>query len=123
MAISKAKNIWGWVLLGILGLLFLFAGAGKLTGSADLMFEAWGYAAWFATVIGVLEVAGGIGLLIPRLAKPAMGGLGIIMLGAAYTHLVSGEAAQVIRPLFFLILLGVACWLRIQTKEASVRSD
>ena len=123
MAISRTKNIWSWVLLGILGLLFLVAGAGKLAGSADLMFEEWGYAAWFAMVIGALEVAGGIGLLIPRLAKPAIGGLGIIMLGAAYTHLVSGEAPQVIRPLVFFILLGVAFWLRMETRQVSGHSD
>lgn len=51
------------------------------------MFVSWGYPAWFATVIGALEIAGAVGVLIPRIAHLAAAGLFIIMTGALYTVL------------------------------------
>jgi uncharacterized membrane protein YphA (DoxX/SURF4 family) len=46
-----------------------------------------GYSAWFLYLIAVLEIAGAVGLLIPRLAPFAAAGLIIIMFGAMYTHI------------------------------------
>jgi uncharacterized membrane protein YphA (DoxX/SURF4 family) len=76
------------------------------------MFEGWGYAAWFATLIGVLELAGAIGLIVPRTTRWAILGLTAIMLGAAYTHLANGEGVQVVRPLVFLAGLWGLWFLR-----------
>ncbi len=88
------------------------AALGKFAGAQTAMFEGWGYAAWFATVIGVFELLGAIGLLIPRLTRPAIYGLTGIMIGAAYTHLANGEAPQLVRPLIFTALLWSIWWLR-----------
>ncbi len=85
---------------------------GKFAGAQTAMFEGWGYAAWFATVIGVFELLGAIGLLILRLTRPAIYGLTGIMIGAAYTHLANGEAPQLVRPLIFTALLWSIWWLR-----------
>lgn len=109
---SKGKNIVSWVLAAVLGAMFLLAGAGKLGGGATEMFTGWGYPAWFATLIGISEVLGGIGLLIPRTRRLAIMGLTVIMLGAAYTHVANGEAVEVVRPLGFLAALWLLMWLR-----------
>lgn len=112
MADSKAVNISSWVLVVLLALGFLLAGVGKLTGAQTAMFQGWGYAPWFAILIGVLEMAGAIGLLIPKMTRLAIYGLSGLMLGACYTHLANAEAAQLIRPLLFMAVLWVVWWLR-----------
>ncbi|MEZ5427266.1 MAG: DoxX family protein [Pyrinomonadaceae bacterium] len=112
MGTSKVKSIISWVLVVLLALLFAAASLGKLTGAAGPMFEKWGYPAWFALFIGVCELAGAVGLLIPKLTKWAILGLTAIMLGAAYTHLANGEGLQVLRPLIFGAFLWVVWFLR-----------
>ena len=112
MNLSKVRIVAGWVLTVLLALGFLAASAGKLTGAATPMFAHWGYPAWFATLIGILELAGAVGLLIPRMTRYAVLGLTVVMCGAAYTHLANHEGLQVLRPAIFLVLLWVAWWLR-----------
>lgn len=118
---SKVPYILSWIFAVILALLFLIAGAWKLAGGALPMFAQWGYPAWFAIFIGVAEVAGAVGLLIPKLMRYAIIGLTIIMIGAAYTHLANGEGTQVLRPLIYLVFLWLAFYLRGygSTREAS----
>jgi len=112
MAGSKTVNISSWVLVVLLAIGFLLAGIGKLTGAQTEMFQGWGYAAWFATLIGALELAGAVGLLIPKLTRLAIYGLTGLMIGACYTHVANAEAGQLIRPLLFMALLWVVWWLR-----------
>ena len=112
MATSKAKFIASWVLIGLVAVGFLLAGLGKLTGSAGPMFEGWGYPSWFATLIGVLELAGAIGLLIPKTTRWAVLGLTFLMFGAAFTHVTNGEASQLARPGLFLMVMWAGLWLR-----------
>ena len=56
MTTSKVKNLTSWVLVLLLAVGFLMAALGKLTGAAAPMFEGWGYAPWFATLIGIFLV-------------------------------------------------------------------
>jgi uncharacterized membrane protein YphA (DoxX/SURF4 family) len=109
---SKGRTVVSWILRVVLAALFILASTGKLTGAATEMFAGWGYPGWFAMLIGVLELAGGIGLLIPKTMRPAILGLTVVMLGAAYTHLAAGEGVQVIRPLLFAAGLWGAWFLR-----------
>jgi uncharacterized membrane protein YphA (DoxX/SURF4 family) len=76
------------------------------------MFTHWGYPAWFATLIGILELTGAVGLLIPRITRYAILGLTVIMFGAAYTHLANHEGIQVLRPVIFLAVLWAIWGLR-----------
>jgi putative oxidoreductase len=117
MATSKAKSIASWVLIGLVAVGFLLAALGKLTGAAGPMFESWGYPSWFATLIGVLELAGAIGLLVPKTTRYAVFGLTLLMLGAAYTHVSNGEASQLARPSLFLVVMWVGLWLRGQVNR------
>lgn len=112
MSTSRTKTVLSWVVASLLAAGFIMAGLGKLTGAANEMFAHWGYAAWFATFIGVIELAGAVGLLIPRLTRPAILGLAVIMIGAAYTHVANGEGLGVLRPIIFMVFLATLWWLR-----------
>lgn len=115
---QKALYVVSWVFAGLLAILFLLAGAGKLGGGATEMFAKWGYPAWFAIFIGVAEVAGAIGLLVPKLTRLAILGLTFVMIGAAYTHLAAGEGFAVLRPVIFTIFLWLIWFLRGTSSSA-----
>jgi DoxX-like family len=63
---SKGLKTVLWVLSILLGAMFVFSGGMKLlkADEAKPMFVHYGYAAWFATFIGVCEALGGLGLLL-----------------------------------------------------------
>jgi putative oxidoreductase len=117
---SKGKKIALWTVSILLAALFLFAGAPKLLQPAKIgpMFVQYGYAAWFATVIGICEVLGAIGLLVPRVAGLAASGLSIIMVGAVYTLVSHHEGKQAIFPLVTLALLVMVSYTRFQEAKA-----
>lgn len=100
-----------------LAALFLFAGLlGKLINSGDAMemFAGFGYPGWLALFIGACETAGAVGLLIPRLATLAAGGLSIIMAGATFSHVRSGDPlAAVLFPLVVIVLLAFVAVVRL----------
>lgn len=116
---SRARTITGWILSVLLAAAFAMASLGKLTGAATEMFVGWGYATWFATVIGVLEALGAVGLVVPKTRSYAAMGLSGIMLGATYTHVSNSEGGQVIRPLLFLVVLVVIWWLQRNPARSS----
>ncbi len=113
--LSKGKNIAVWVLSVLLAALFaLAAGPPKITGAAEAVegFTRYGYSATFRVFIGVCEVAGGIGLLIPPLATWAASGLIVIMGGAVYALLINAEASMAPIPLVVGALLVVIALAR-----------
>ena len=65
------------------------------------LFDKVGLGQWFRYLTGLLEVAGGIGLLIPRYAFYAALLLVIVMIGAIITHvaIVGGSSAPRLRYL------------------------
>ncbi len=117
---SKGKKIALWTVSILLSALFLFAGLPKILQPAKIgpMFVQYGYAAWFATFIGICEVLGGIGLLIRRVAGLAAACLSIIMIGAVYTVVSHHESKQAIVPLIVFVLLVVVSYARFQEAKA-----
>ncbi len=78
-----------WVIQLLLALLFLFAGGSKLFMSAAQLTGQTPIPAWFLRFIGVMEILGGLGLVLPgmlrirtELTSLAAAGLSIIMIGA-----------------------------------------
>jgi uncharacterized membrane protein YphA (DoxX/SURF4 family) len=71
----KGRLITIWTLSGLVALALIGAGGGKLAGVPVMveMFDKVGLGQWFRYFTGLLEVAGGIGLLIPRYAFYAAG--------------------------------------------------
>lgn len=111
---SKGKTILTWIAQVLLALLFVAAALGKLASNPQWVerFRDYGYTDTFRLLIGSLEVAGALGLLIPRTAGYAALGLLGIMVGASVTHLTHHEAAQLWRPIVFGVLLVVVVLIR-----------
>lgn len=82
----------GKILSWVLALLFIVAGVPKVLGVAAVaeQFQQFGYPAGFRVLIGVLEIAGGVGLLTRRLKTVAVALLGAIMVGALATVVRAG---------------------------------
>jgi len=110
----RVKSIFAWILSVLLTLAFMGAAIPKLAGVQVWLakFTNWGYPNWFPFAVGSLELLGGILLLIPRVSILGASLLGVIMIGAAYTHLANGEGPQVLRPILMMVLLGIVAWLR-----------
>jgi putative oxidoreductase len=109
-----ARNAASWVLSVLLALVFLTTGVEKLVGGETPWIPAAAmqtYPSWFRIVVGVLEVAGAVALLIPAYANLAGVALAIAMAAAVYTHLVQGQPGALI-PFSLLIALLLVLWLR-----------
>ncbi|MGA8115355.1 MAG: DoxX family protein [Actinocatenispora sp.] len=92
MAIAKpgrAVNITVWVVQVLLAAFFVFAAMPKLLGDPATVasFHTTGFGEWFRYLTGSCEVAGAVGLLIPRLSGLAAIGLVGLMVGATLTNL------------------------------------
>ena len=110
---GKGRLITLWTLSGLVGLLFMGAGAAKLAGTAVMveMFGKVGLGQWFRYFTGLLEVAGGIGLLIPRYAFYAAVLIAIVMVGAIIAEVaVIGDSPAPAAVL--LVLNGIIAYLR-----------
>lgn len=120
----KARN-WGLLSVSVLlALAFAASGITKLIGMQAHVdhFAKWGYPDWFRIFVGAAEVVGAIAIVVPRASLVAAAGLGILMLGAAYTHLANGEGSQAPVPLILLALLGYVAWSRRSAPVQLVRT-
>lgn len=86
-----------WIVQGLLAVVFLFAGGMKLVLPIEVMTQQMPMPGWFLRFIGVAEVLGAIGLILPGLLRIKPGltplaavGLVIIMIGATVVTLVAG---------------------------------
>ncbi|MEP6743733.1 MAG: DoxX family protein [bacterium] len=113
-------NIALWIIQVLLALLFLFAGGVKLIMPIEEMTKGMPVAipGLFLRFIGVCEVLGGLGLVLPGLLHTrtwltpiAAMGLVIIMLGAIAFSLKLGVAAAIL-PLVVGLLLAFLAYKR-----------
>ncbi|TQM38178.1 DoxX family protein [Pseudonocardia cypriaca] len=111
---SRGAHRAMWVLQILLGLFFVVASAApKFWGEpfAVQIFTEIGAGQWFRYFIGAVELAGGIGLMVPRLAGPAAVGLMALMVGAAYTQAVVLDAPEMaVTPAVLFVLAAVIAW-------------
>lgn len=110
---GKTAGIAVWILSVLMALFFLIAGVPKLLGAQGHVehFANWRYPDWFRLVVGTVEVVSAILLLIPRLAYLGAAGIGVIMVGATYTHLIrvpeeAGRAPLTLTLFALAILIG-----------------
>jgi uncharacterized membrane protein YphA (DoxX/SURF4 family) len=116
---ARATNVALWILQAVLA--FQFAGGGllKLTGSPEMVerFAAVGVGQWLRYMVGTLEVAGAVGLLVPRLSGLAALGLAGLMVGATTTNLfVLGESPWL--PIGLLLASALIAWGRRSRTKA-----
>ncbi|WP_433598398.1 DoxX family protein [Nocardia sp. CA-135953] len=118
---GKKMTIALWTVQVMLALFFIIASAApKLLGAhaAIESFDTIGWGQWFRYFTGVVELAGGIGLLVPRLTGPAAVGLTITMVCAALTQ-VFLLGAPALAP-FPLVLGVVFVWIGWQRRDSIV---
>jgi uncharacterized membrane protein YphA (DoxX/SURF4 family) len=74
------------------------------------MFRTWGYPDHFYLLIGAIEVVGGIGLLIPRVASASGVVLSVVMIAAAITQRMNGRNG--VGECVFALLLAIIAYVR-----------
>jgi uncharacterized membrane protein YphA (DoxX/SURF4 family) len=89
--------------------MFLPTALFKLTNFflAVQFFTKWGIPLWMMHFIGASELAGAIGLLVPRTRPAAAFALSLLMIGGLVTHLTHGEYFFAVMP----IIYGAALYL------------
>ncbi|MEP6695808.1 MAG: DoxX family protein [Pseudonocardiales bacterium] len=105
-----------WAVQIFLAVFFLVAAVGpKLLGQqyAVDMFDQIGAGQWLRYAIGSLELAGAVGLLVPRLVRPAALGFVALMAGAVITQVSVLEApVMALTPAVLLALAACVAWAR-----------
>ena len=107
-----------WIIQALLSLLFLFAGGTKLVlPIAEMTKDMPSMPGWFLRFIGVAEILGGLGLILPGLLRIQTGltplaaaGLVIIMIGATVLSIPQGVV--VLLPLLTGILAAFVAYGR-----------
>jgi hypothetical protein len=108
----RRTNVILWTIQGLLALAFLFAGSMKLlTPTATLAQLVGSVPVALVRFIGVCEVTGALGLILPGLLRIrpgltplAAGGLVIIMSGAVSAMITLGRAPEATAPAILGIL-------------------
>ena len=108
-----------WIVQGLLALLFLFSGGMKLVLPLEALTEQMPLPGPFVRFIGVAEVLGAIGLILPGLLRIRPGltplaavGLVIIMIGATVLTLAGGEVVLALIPLVVGLLVAFVAYGR-----------
>lgn len=119
-----------WIVQGLLTPLFLFAGGMKLVMPIAALTAQAPLPGLFIRFIGVLEVVGALGLVVPALLRLrpsltplAAAGLVIVMAGAVGATLTTGPAATALAPVVvgcFLVFVAYGRWW-LASQHASVR--
>jgi hypothetical protein len=107
------RKIAFWIATLLVVLVMTISGLLAITHAPSMMqaLAHLGYPAYFANLLGVAKLSGVIVLLAPgclRLKEWAYAGFGIIIISAAYSHLLSGDGFMALDPLFFLVMLTVS---------------
>ncbi|HSU93560.1 MAG TPA: DoxX family protein [Gemmatimonadaceae bacterium] len=118
-AAAKRINIAIWTLQVLLACLFLFAGGAKLVLPIAEMTKQFPLPGLFLRFLGVVELAGAAGLILPSLLRIrpyltplAAGGLVIVMSGATAISMAGGKVAPAIPPFVVGCLAGLIIYAR-----------
>jgi hypothetical protein len=108
-----------WIVQGLLALLFLFAGGMKLVLPLEKMAGPIAFPGFFLRFIGVVEVLGALGLILPGLLRIRPGltplaaaGLVILMIGATVVTLAGGDVAPALIPALVGLLAAFVAYGR-----------
>ena len=112
----RGANITVWTTQVVMALFFAFAAVPKLYGDAASVesFEAIGFGQWFRIVTGLVELAGAIGLVVPRLSSLAAAGLAITMVCATWANQTALDMPlwAGINTLVFAGIFAAVAWYR-----------
>jgi uncharacterized membrane protein YphA (DoxX/SURF4 family) len=118
--LTWGASILAAVRIGLAGIT-KFASAGQWRD----LFAAWGFPQWFLPVVGALEIAGAVALLIPRVSLYGALVLGSVMIGAIGTLLIYPTAHfPVMLPTSYIFLLTGISIARVRMRtEPAPQSD
>jgi uncharacterized membrane protein YphA (DoxX/SURF4 family) len=118
MAAMKARPIAYWVATAITAFVCLSGGIGDLSHATAVIegMSHLGYPVYFATILGVWKLLGGVAVLAPRLPRVkewAYAGIAFDLTGAAASHAATGDPGiKVVTPLLLLIAVITSWALR-----------
>lgn len=109
----RAVNFALWALQTLLALMFAMSGFAKVGGDAAMMemFATIGIGQWFRYVVGALEIAGAVGVLVPRLSGLAALGLVCLMVGATLTNVFVLGTSPLL-PISLMLVSVLVAWGR-----------
>jgi uncharacterized membrane protein YphA (DoxX/SURF4 family) len=121
----RLKNIALWIIQVLLALLFLFSGVMKFVMPIEVMTKQVRLPGLFLHFIGVAEMLGGLGLILPWVTriKPvltplAAAGLLIIMIGATVVTAMYVSIPQAVLPFVVGILTAIVAFGRWHSRPA-----
>ncbi len=126
---QKKVRVALWIAQAVVAALFLFAGSMKFVMPAEAMTQGAPIQlpVWFIHFIGVAEICGALGLVLPTLLRIrpdltpiAAGGLVIIMSGAVWISLMMAVSAAVV-PFTVGVLLVAIAYGRAQVAPVTPR--
>jgi len=116
---DRKTNVVLWILQSLLALLFMFAGVMKFVMSIEEMTKQIALPGWFLHFIGVAEILGAIGLILPGVFRIRVGltplaaaGLAIITVGATVITVKGGQVGVAMIPLVVALLSALVAYSR-----------
>ncbi len=136
--VSRGFDWWNaalWVVQVFLALMFIFAGYTKMTNTPEALAESmgWGWAlawpAWFILFLGVAEILGGIGVILPALTRimpwlTPLAALGfvVVQIAAIVLHASRGEIEVLPFNLVLLVASLFVIWGRSRKRPIASRT-
>ena len=124
---TKRTRVALWIIQVVLAALFLFAGGFKLATPAAALAKMAPLPAPFLKFIGLCEVTGALGLILPGLLRIrpeltalAAAGLVIIMIGAVVTTVATAGVAPAVMPFVVGVLATIVARGRRQPRPGEV---
>ena len=112
---GEQRNVFGdWLLRGAIGIGAVFVGWAKFAPAGEWagIFQQIGLGQWFRYFTGVVEVLGGLLVLVPRVAVWGLALLAITMAGAALIDAFVLRVPFFFIPGAFAVGLGAFAWSR-----------
>jgi uncharacterized membrane protein YphA (DoxX/SURF4 family) len=130
MAEGRRMTVVLWVVQGLLALVFLFSGASKLVMSIEEMTKDVALPGAFLRFLGVAEMAGGVGLvlpgllgILPGLTPLAAACLVIIMIGATVITATTMGVGMALIPLAVGLLAAFVAYGRWRLAPLAERAS
>ncbi|HEX8377385.1 MAG TPA: DoxX family protein [Pedobacter sp.] len=131
---NKTANVIAWILQILLALMFIMTGAMKLFLPLDQLADSLPWVAdsapAFVRFIGIAELLGGLGLILPGLFKfrPvltifAAGGIILIMIFASIFHVSRGESPVIGMNFVIAVLAAIIIWLRLKKAPLQLKGQ
>ena len=126
---GRKLNVLLWVLQILLAMLFTFSGVMKFIMPVEEMTKQIPLPGWFLHFIGVAEILGAIGLVLPGVLRIRAGltplaavGLVVIMIGATAVNLKTGQRGAALTTVvvgLLLVFLAYNRWRMVPHAQLS----